>query len=234
MTRDANLSASRLSGELRWLGDRLPSAWAKAKRPETILRILRAAEAIFAERGLAGARTTAIARAARVNKALLYYYFRNKEDLHRFTLELMFTQLRSRAGAALEGPGSPRERLRGYVNAYFDFVSDHQPYPRLIQRQLMSHGPGLGGIVDRYFRPLNNRLMATIRAGIECGDFRKVDPRQTALTLVAVTVFYFAAAPVLAELWRCDPLTPARRAARRMAVLDFLEHGLFTSSRRAR
>jgi hypothetical protein len=39
-----------------------------------------------------------------------------------------------------------------------------------------------------------------MRAGIAGGDFRKVDPRQTALTLVAMTVFYFAAASVLAEL----------------------------------
>ena len=91
----------------------------------------------------------------------------------------------------------------------------------------MSHGPGLGGIVDNYFRPLNNRLMATIRDGIAGGDLRKVDPRQTALTLVAMTVFYFAAAPVLAELWHCDPLKPARLAARRVAVLDFLEHCAF-------
>ena len=222
------------SADLLSLGDRLPPLWAKAKRPETIRRILHAAEAIFAERGLAGARTTAIARAARVNKALLYYYFRSKEDLHRFTLELMFMQLRSQVSAALAGPLSPPERLRGYVNAYFDFVTDHPTYPRLIQRQLMSRGPGLGGIVEKYFRPLNERLMATIRAGIAGGDFRKVDPRQTALTLVAMTVFYFSAAPVLRELWRCDPLSPSRQAARRVAVLDFLEHGLFASSRRGR
>ena len=37
--------------------------------------ILRAAMAEFAEQGVAGARTDAIARAAGVNKALLHYYF---------------------------------------------------------------------------------------------------------------------------------------------------------------
>ncbi len=49
-----------------------------------------------------------------------------------------------------------------------------------------------------------------------------------------MTVFYFAAAPVLAELWRCDPLEPRRVAARRRAVLDFLEHGLFLQAARTR
>ena len=44
---------------------------------ETRAAILRAAERIYAESGLAGARTEAIAAAAGVNKALLYYYFRS-------------------------------------------------------------------------------------------------------------------------------------------------------------
>jgi hypothetical protein len=79
---------------------------------------------------------------------------------------------------------------------------------------------------------LHDRLSNTIRAGIARGEFRNVDPQQTVLTLVAMTVFYFAAAPVLAELWRCDPLKPSRVAARRRAVVDFLEHGLFASSAR--
>lgn len=227
-------SPSPFSAELRRLGPRLPQALAKAKRPGTVQRILRAAEGIFAERGLEGARTGAIARAARVNKALLYYYFRSKEDLHRFTLELLFSQLRDQVGATLESSAPPHQRLLDYVSAYFDFVSAHPNYPRLVQRQLMSRGPGLGGIVDAFYRPLHDRLAATIRAGVARGEFRDVDPRQTVLTLVAMTVFYFAAAPVVGELWRCNPLAPSRVAARQRAVLDFLEHGLFASPARTR
>jgi TetR/AcrR family transcriptional regulator len=231
---ETQVPSSRFSVELSRLGDRLPPALAHAKRPATVQRIVHAAERIFADRGLAGARTSAIARAARVNTALLYYYFRSKEALHRFTLEMLFSQLRSQVGATLEEPGQPRERLLGYVNAYFDFVAAHPNYPRLVQRQLMNRGPGLGGMMDEYYRPLHERLSATIRAGIARGEFREVDPQQTVLTLVAMTVFYFAAAPVLAELWHCDPLKPSRVAARRRAVLDFLEHGLFLSSVRTR
>ena len=223
---------STFSVELSQLGARLPPGLAHAKRPATVQRILHAAERIFADRGLAGARTSAIARAARVNTALLYYDFRSKEALHRFTLEMLFSQLRSQVEATLEESRQPRERLLGYVNAYFDFVAAHPNYPRLVQRQLMNRGPG--GIVDEYFRPLHNRLSATIGEGIARGEFREVDPQQTVLTLVAMTVFYFAAAPVVAELWHCDPLKPSRVAARRRAVLDFLEHGLFVSSVRTR
>lgn len=169
-----------------------------------------------------------------MNQALLYYYFQSKEELHRFTLGMLFDQLRAQATSALERPAAPGQRLLGYVNAYFDFVAAHPNYPRLVERELMSRGPRLGGIVEEFFRPLYNRLTATIRSGIARGEFRRVDPRNTVVTLIAMTVFYFAAAPVLAEIWRCDPLKPQRVAARRRAVLDFLEHGLFLRRARTR
>jgi AcrR family transcriptional regulator len=49
---------------------------------ETRTAILAAAERIFADGGLEGARMDAIAVKAGVNKALLYYYFRGKEELY--------------------------------------------------------------------------------------------------------------------------------------------------------
>jgi len=52
--------------------------------------------------------------------------------------------------------------------------------------------------------------------------------------LVAMTVFYFAAVPVLTQLWRVEPLAPRRVAARRRAVLDFVEHAMFLPAARKR
>jgi AcrR family transcriptional regulator len=210
----------------------LPAGVAHPRHPDTVQRILRAAEENFAERGLAGARIGAIARAARVNKALLYYYFASKEELHRFTLSTLFRQLREQTSAALDRPGPPRE-LR-YINSYFDFMVAHPNYPRLFERELMSEEPRLVALVQEHLRPLYRRLTAVIRTGIARGEFRKVDPQHTLFSLVAMTVFYFAAAPVLSQLWRCDPLAPRRVAGRRRAILDFMEHALFLPSARKR
>jgi TetR/AcrR family transcriptional regulator len=213
---------------------RLPAGLAQPRHPDTVHRILRAAEENFAERGLAGARIGAIARAARVNKALLYYYFSSKEELHRFTLTTLFRQLREQTSAALDRPGSPRRQLLRYINSYFDFMMAHPNYPRLFERELMSQEPRLVGLVQEHLRPLHARLTGVIRAGITQGEFRRVDPQHTLFSLVAMTVFYFAAVPVLTQLWRIEPLAPRRVAARRRAVLDFVEHALFLPSARKR
>ena len=62
---------------------------------ESRAAILQAAAHEFAEHGIAGARTDAIAREARVNKALLYYYFKDKETLYGAVLDNAFSGLKS-------------------------------------------------------------------------------------------------------------------------------------------
>jgi TetR/AcrR family transcriptional regulator len=204
----------------------------KAKNPATVRRIVAAAGRLFAEQGLAGARTDEIARAARVNKALLYYYFGSKENLYRFVLESLFSQLLAAVEGAPTAGSLPHQQLLAYVNGYFDFISSHPNYPRLVQREVMDSGRHLTWIVDHYFRPLHRRLSGAIEAGIAAGEFRRVDAHHTVLTIVAMTVFYFAAAPVLSQIWGRDALQPQAVAARRRAILDFLGHGLFQHSPR--
>src|SRR5262249_50838940 len=102
--------------------------------------ILAAAERAFAESGLAGARTDAIAAAARVNKALLYYYFKSKESLYEAVLEDHLSEFNERALEVLAGSGSAREVLLGYVSLHFDFISARHRYAPLFQQLLSSGG----------------------------------------------------------------------------------------------
>ncbi len=60
--------------------------------------ILRAAIREFSAHGLAGARTDAIAESAKVNKALLYYYFKSKKGLYAAAIdEVSSCRYRARA-----------------------------------------------------------------------------------------------------------------------------------------
>ena len=68
----------------------------RGRPEESRAAILKAAVAEFSREGPAGARTDAIARAAKVNKALLYYYFKDKESLHGAVLDQVFGDSGSR------------------------------------------------------------------------------------------------------------------------------------------
>jgi TetR/AcrR family transcriptional regulator len=198
---------------------------------ESRAAILQAAAHEFAEHGIAGARTDAIAREARVNKALLYYYFKDKETLYGAVLDDAFSGLRTTVFRALDSDLPPREKILDYVGTYFDYVASHQLYPRLMQREMMrareGHSQHIEKVVKNYIQPIFVRLSEVIREGIKTGAFRDVDPAHFVPSMVSMIVFYFSSAPMMQKIVGFDPLAPERIAARRAALLDFIAAGLF-------
>ena len=209
----------------------------RGRPEETRASILQAATGEFAQEGVAGARTDAIARAARVNKALLYYYFKDKEALYGAVVDHVFSGLAERVLAALSSDLPPRQKYLAYVGAHFDYIASNPVLPRLAQREWMSAGrnasPHLRRIVQRYLRPIFIIVGEVLRAGIAANEFRPVDPIQFVPSTVAIIVSYFANAPLLAMIAPGDPLSPERIAARRAAVLDFVSAALFQTSKSA-
>jgi len=201
-------------------------------RPEqSRAAILEAGVREFAREGVAGARTDAIARAAKVNKALLYYYFKDKEALYGAVLDQVFGGLIACVGEVLSRDLPPREKIMAYAGAHFDYVARHPLYPRIVQGEMMGAGRGrathLQRIVKKYFRPLFGRLAEVLRQGQAAGEFRAVDALQFVPSMIAIIVFYFTSAPVMRVMTGKDPLAAGRIAVRRAAVLDFISAALF-------
>jgi TetR/AcrR family transcriptional regulator len=199
--------------------------------------ILRAAAEEFAEHGIAGARTEAIAREARVNKALLYYYFKDKETLYGAVLDHAFSGLKATVFRVLDSDLPPREKIMTYVGTYFDFIASNQVYPKLMQREMMrareGHSPHIEKLVKNYFQPIYARVGELLRKGIADGEFRKIDPAHFIPSMVAMIIFYFSSAPLMQKIVRFNPLAPERIAERRAAVLDFISAALFRPAHNA-
>ncbi len=202
---------------------------------ESRAAILQAAAREFSEKGIAGARTDAIAHAARVNKALLYYYFKDKETLYGAVLDNAFDGMKAKVFKVFDSDLPPREKVVAYVSAYFDFFASNPMYPKLVQREMMRARVGdsvhIERLVKNYFEPIYHRVSEILHKGIKEGVFRKVDPAHFVPSMIAVIVFYFSSAPVMRRLFRFDPLTPERIAERRAAVLDFISAALFKPCR---
>lgn len=193
--------------------------------------ILHAAVREFAREGIAGARTDAIARSARVNKALLYYYFKDKEALYVAVLDQVFGGVNACIQQALAQPLPPRQRLLAYVAAHFDYIAGNPLYPRIVQGEMMRAGRANSAqfetVVRQYFRPVFTGLSELLREGMDSGDFRRVNPWHFIPAMVSVIVFHFNTGPVLRALTGRDPLDPELIAERRQAVLDFMSAALF-------
>ena len=198
---------------------------------ESRAAILQAAAHEFAEHGIAGARTDAIAREAHVNKALLYYYFEDKETLYGAVLDTAFSGLKTTVFKVLDSGLAPKDKILAYVGAYFDFIASNPLYPRLMQREMMRAREGemqqFEKLVKAYIQPIFMRVSQVLQEGTARGEFRPVKPEHFVPSIVAMIVFYFSSAPMMQKIVGFNPLAPQRVAERRAAVLDFVSAALF-------
>jgi TetR/AcrR family transcriptional regulator len=209
-----------------------PRLGTRGRPEESRAAILKAAVGEFAEHGIAGARTDAIAREARVNKALLYYYFKDKDALYEAVLDHVFSGLRARVMPVLESKLPPREKMLRYLGTYFDYIAANPRFPRVVQGEWVRSGAGtarMQRISKEYFRPIFEKLAGVLRDGIAAGEFRAVNPMDFLPSVAAVIVFYFTSAPLMKMLLKVDPLSEERIRQRRAFVLDFISAALFVS-----
>ena len=83
----------------------------EVRADQTQKRILRAAIQEFSTHGLSGARTDRIAESAKVNKALLYYYFKSKQGLYAAAIEGVSATVVENALAEFDPKYSAGEKL---------------------------------------------------------------------------------------------------------------------------
>ena len=159
---------------------RLPRMGSRGQPEESRAAILQAAAKEFAENGIAGARTDAIAREAGVNKALLYYYFEDKEKLYGAVLDEAFSGMKANVFRVLDSDLPPREKIMAYVGAYFDFIASSQIYPKLMQREMMRAREGNSVHIDRlvktYFQPDLRARGRTVAQGNRRGRISQGGP----------------------------------------------------------
>jgi AcrR family transcriptional regulator len=201
----------------------------RGKPEQSRKAILKAAVREFSQEGVSGARTDAIARSAGVNKALLYYYFKDKEALYQAVLDEVFSGVRAAIHNALSQNLPPREKLAGYVCAHFDYIASNPLYPRIVQAEFLRAGRDpsrLERIAKHYFRPVFLELSALLKEGEQSGEFRRVDPIHFIPSMISVIVFYFNTAPIMKLMTGADPMSPERLAERRSAIIDFISAAL--------
>ena len=110
------------------------------EHPSPEERILAAAAEEFAGNGFFGARTQAIADAAGVNKAMLHYYFRTKENLYGRVIAGALTRILNQAGQAWLAQDSVEFRLEKVVDAYMDNYERNPGFLKIILREFVDGG----------------------------------------------------------------------------------------------
>lgn len=114
--------------------------------------ILHFAQREFVEKGLSGARMQSIADAAEVNKALLHYYFRSKEQLYDAALAALFQELWQDLldqFRQIETHSSLEDKIRLLVHSYLQALATRPLFAQLLLRELADQGRHLPQILHK-------------------------------------------------------------------------------------
>lgn len=200
-----------------------------AQGPEAPAAILAAAAELFAAQGFSGVTVKAIAAKAKVNSALLYYYYEDKEGLYRAVLGHLVGSISKEIGASLASAPSPDEGVRRFVCTQAELFFANRTFARLLLRELMDHGAirlevPLSAVIANAFRPLAEQIVAGQQAGV----FRRdLDPRFAVLSTVAQVAYFTLAQPLVALVMGHEGAVPAE-TSRAFAIhaADFAVHAL--------
>jgi TetR/AcrR family transcriptional regulator len=213
-----------------------PPAHERRKRDAVATKaaIVDAALEEFAELGLAGARIDEIARAAGVNKALLYYYFESKEHLYEGVIEQMFLAMTDALRGALGTADGPREKLLAFLDANFKVLAGQPAYARLLEQEMDIVKVFLNNLkpdtAPKFFRqitPLLTEFRTVLEEGVKSAVFRPIDIDAVLPLLLMLVRTAVRGIPLAGKF-----ISPSRKVStkrRRSAAIDFITCALFTT-----
>jgi AcrR family transcriptional regulator len=165
-------------------------------------RLLTAAAAEFAARGFAGANVDRIARAARVNKAMIYYHFKSKAALYREILRDMFEAVAARVSAAAQAPAEPAEKVRAFVDAIAIEAEARPHFPPIWFREIAEGGAHLDETTVANIAGIIKALGRIVHEGRAAGRFQAVNPLLVHAGIVGPLLLYFASGTLRRRLAR--------------------------------
>ena len=174
----------------------------RAAAPDSRQRVFAAAAAEFASRGYAGANVDRIARAARLNKAMIYYHFGSKAALYRAILVDMFDDVGRRVRDVASSNASPDDKIRAFVAAIADAAAAHPHFPPIWLRELAEGGQHVDTATLTYARNVLETLAAIIHEGGAAGRFVPANPLVVHAGIVAPLMFFFVTDGIRAKLGR--------------------------------
>lgn len=155
-------------------------------------RIFAAAATEFATHGFAGASVDAIAAAAGLNKAMIYYHFASKADLYRQILDDMFGSVEARVKPLGEAADTPEERIRRFVEAIALEAEARPHFPPIWCREIADGGTHLDNDIVSRLAGIVTTLAGIIQDGIAAGRFKPVVPLLVHAGIVGPLLLYFA------------------------------------------
>ncbi|MFO7933048.1 MAG: TetR family transcriptional regulator [Bacteroidales bacterium] len=166
---------------------------------ETEQKIVASAEKLFYQKGRAGTSMQDIADDAGINRTLLNYYFRSKDQLFEAVFRRAMARFVPGLASMLHSDMGIREYIPRLVETVIDTMIEYPQIPIFVLQELSSNPARMPQIMKEMgldpeagFKKFEQEKVS--------GIFGPMDPRQFFLNVLSLCIFPFAARPVVTEI----------------------------------
>jgi TetR/AcrR family transcriptional regulator, cholesterol catabolism regulator len=136
---------------------------------------------VFAQRGYHATGITELCAANELGKGALYHYIGSKEELLASIHDRVMDEVMAGADRVAEAGGTPSEQLARHGDELLDVIHRYPDHVWVFLHEF----PALTGERAEKFRvrrrAYERQIEAVLRAGVDTGEFRPLEPRLTAL-----------------------------------------------------
>lgn len=166
-------------------------------------RILDAARNVFLRKGMMGARMQEVADEAGINKALLHYYFRNKQQLFEQVFCVCGRHAMQGVWEELTRDRSLFDNIRAFVMAFHTAIEREPLFPHFLLNELQRDPQHLLKLVD-LGKGAREQFFKQVKAAQQRKEIIAIDPFQVLVNIMAWCQFPHVAAPVVKHVGGMD------------------------------
>ena len=187
-------------------------------------KILSAARKIFITKGMAGARMQDIANEAGINKALLHYYYRDKEKLFETIFLEEAQKFFPKINSIFQSDDPLFQKIEKFVDEYIDEMVANPYLPWFVLNEI-NRDPDqfMYKIWGESNLPKPAKFLEQIEKEIKNGTIKRINPVHLLMNLLSMTIFPFIARPmIIRNLHMTDPRFLETMEERRKEIPKFI------------
>jgi AcrR family transcriptional regulator len=138
--------------------------------------IISSAMNLFAKDGYDGVSMDLIAKNANINKAMIYYYFKNKAKLYEVVVKNLLDEICENIDIESKNCTKPIEELKSFIFTFAKFAKENPYLPSLMLAELSTGGKNLPEEMFAGLKKIFLLLNGILKRGEEKGCFNDIIP----------------------------------------------------------
>jgi len=175
-----------------------------SESPQTELLIKGTAKRIFFQKGLLKATTQQIADEAGVNRALINYYFRSRNQLFKVVLEEAINESRDKVDAIFNSDESFKVKISKYLDVFIDRNAEFPYMQNFIFTEIMQDPEKMKEHFSRKRSHMLKHIVPPLKKEIENGNMKPIDPEHFIVNMMSMCSYPLVAKPFIQNMFSYD------------------------------